>query len=59
MSKFASRKLWVAVGSVIVVIVAQLGFPEAAAQQIVDALIPVIVVYLGGQSIVDAIPKKS
>ncbi|MBC8410399.1 MAG: hypothetical protein H8E12_17005 [Rhodobacteraceae bacterium] len=54
--KLKSRKLWVALGGVLVVIATEwLGLPAAMSQQIVDSIIVIIPSYLAGQGLVDAI----
>lgn len=53
--KLKSRKLWVAVGGVITVMLTDwLNLSPETSEGIVTALVTIIVAYLGGQSIVDA-----
>ena len=52
--KLKSRKLWVAVGGVIAVMLTDwLKLAPETSESIVTALVTIIVAYLGGQSIVD------
>lgn len=53
-NKLKSRKLWVAVGGVITVMLTEwLDLSPETSESITKALVTIIVAYLGGQSIVD------
>tara|TARA_R110000824_G_scaffold77233_6_gene195404 strand:- start:9016 stop:9225 length:210 start_codon:yes stop_codon:yes gene_type:complete len=53
--RLKSRKLWVAVGGVIAVMLTDwLKLSPEMSEGIVTALVTIVVAYLGGQSIVDA-----
>jgi len=54
-SKFKSRKLWVAVGGVVAVMLTDwLKLSPEMSEGIVTALVTIIVAYVAGQSLVDA-----
>lgn len=54
-SKLKSRKLWVAVGGVVAVMLTDwLKLSPEMSEGIVTALVTIVVAYIGGQSIVDA-----
>ena len=54
-NKLKSRKLWMAVGGVLIVMLTDwLGLSPETSEGIVTAVVTILVAYLGGQSIVDA-----
>jgi divalent metal cation (Fe/Co/Zn/Cd) transporter len=53
--KLKSRKLWVAVGGVVAVMMTDwLNLSPEMSESIVTALVTIVVAYVGGQSLVDA-----
>ena len=54
MSKFISRKLLVTIGSMLTVVLSQIGLPEDVAAKITDALVYLGGAYLVGQGVHDA-----
>ena len=53
--KLKSRKLWVAVGGVVAVMLTDwLSLSPEMSEGIVTALVTIVVAYVGGQSLVDA-----
>ena len=53
--KLKSRKLWVAVGGVVAVMLTDwLRLSPEMSENIVTALVTIVVAYVGGQSLVDA-----
>jgi len=57
MTKWLSRKLFAAVGSVLLVVLTNVGLPEDVAAKITDALIYIAGAYLIGQGATDAAEK--
>jgi len=54
--KLTSRKLWVAIGGVFIVVLTEwLGLSVEASTSIIDAIIIIVPSYLAGQGIVDAL----
>jgi len=54
MDKWLSRKLIAAVGSVVTVVLVNVGLPEAVATQITDSIAWIVSAYLVGQGAADA-----
>jgi len=54
MDKWISRKLITAVGSVVTVVLVNVGLPEAVATQITDSIAWIVSAYLVGQGAADA-----
>ena len=53
--RLQSRKLWVAIGGVIAVVLTEwLKLSPETSEGIVTALVTIVVAYVGGQSLVDA-----
>lgn len=53
-SKWDSRKLVVAAGGMLTVVLSNVGLPEDVAQRITDAIVWIACAFLAGQGIVDA-----
>jgi hypothetical protein len=59
-SKLASRKLWVAIGGLLVVVATEfLGVDESTASSIIETITYIVPSYIGGQGIVDAFTAYS
>ena len=57
-NKWASRKLWVAVGGVLVVMATEwLNLEAKVADALIGAVVIIVPAYIGGQSIVDALKE--
>ena len=54
MTKWLSRKLFAAIGSVLTVVLVNAGLPEGVASQITEAVVYIASAYLLGQSATDA-----
>jgi hypothetical protein len=53
--KLSSRKLWIALGGLFMVVATEwIGISPEASQQVIDAVVIIVPAYLGGQGIVDA-----
>ncbi len=55
MSKWMSRKLFVAVGGVLGAVLATLGLPEDLAGKITEVVVDIAMTYIAGQSAVDTV----
>ena len=58
MGKFVSRKLFVALGGVMVAVLTNVGLPPEVAERITDAVVFIACTYLGGQSAVDVVESR-
>lgn len=58
MEKWISRKLVVALVGVATVVATQLGVPEEQAGHIGELVTAIVMTYLGGQSVVDAVGAR-
>jgi len=58
-SKWKSRKLITAVGSVAVILLTNVGLPEPVAERITEALTWIVSAYLGAQGVVDVVSERS
>ena len=56
--KLKSRKLWMAIGGVAAVVLTEwLNLAPDTSEAIVTALVTIVVAYIGGQSVVDALKE--
>lgn len=52
--KFVSRKLLAAVAGVVSVVMVKAGMPEEQAQNVIDAIMWIVIAAIGGQAVEDA-----
>lgn len=54
MERLKSRKLWVAIGTILSVVLVHTGIEEAVADKLTNAIVNVVMIYIGSQAVVDA-----